>query len=262
MLVDTHAHVHFRNFNQDRDAVIQRARENLKFFVEIGVDANTNLKALALSKQHPNFIYPTFGLHPTDATPEQLSTVKTQIQTHLSEILAIGEIGLDFHHETNPTKQQQQIQLFRQILDFAEPLNKPIIIHSREAEQQAYDILSSYSFPSTIFHCYSGSLPLATKCLDAGYWISIPTIVTFVPEKQELTKHIGLDHLLLETDCPFLSPLRGKRNEPAFVKYSAQKISELLNLPQKEIETKTTANAKEAYLMNKTENAPDTGAKK
>lgn len=251
MLVDTHAHIHFKNFNQDRDAVIQRARDKLDFFAEIGVNSTTNLKALALASQHPGFIYPTFGLHPTDATPEEIETVKQQITTHLDQIIAIGEIGLDFHHETDPQKQQSQTQMFKEILDFAEPLKKPIIIHSREAEQQAFDILSSYKFPSLIMHCYSGSLPLATKCLDAGYWISVPTIVTFAQEKQDLTKHIGLDRLLLETDAPFLSPLKNKRNEPSFVKYSAQKISQLLSIPYPEVETKTTNNAYAAYLLEK-----------
>jgi len=249
MLVDTHAHVHFKKFNQDRDAVISRARQKLAFFVEVGVNSSTNLKAMALASQHPGFIYPTAGLHPTEATPEEITLVKQQVIQNQDKIAAIGEIGLDFHHETNPAKQHSQIKMFQEILGFSEPLKKPIIVHSRDAEQQAFDTLSSYSFPSVIMHCYSGSLSLAAKCTDAGYWISVPAIVTFALEKQELVRHIGPDRVLLETDCPFLSPLRSKRNEPAFVEYSARKIASLLSLPVSEIASKTTGNARSAYLL-------------
>jgi len=246
MLADSHAHVHFKHFNQDRPAVIQRAKQKLEFFVEVGVNSLTNQRALDLAAEHPGFIIPIMGLHPTDAGPEEFDTVERQIREN--NPAAIGEIGLDFHHEKDETRREIQKNTLHKMLALAEELQKPVALHTRDAEQECFDIVQSYTLSQTIFHCYGGSLELAKKITDR-YWISIPCIVTFAREKQDLVTELGIDRILLETDCPFLSPLRGKRNEPAHVELSAKKVSELLGIPPAEVADRTTANTRSAYLL-------------
>lgn len=249
MLADSHAHIHFKHFNQDRDEVIRRARQKLEFVVEVGVNSLTNQRVMDISKEYPGFIIPILGLHPTDATPEDFEKVRQQIIDNSP--VAIGEIGLDYYHETNPEKRKLQKETFQKILALAEELKKPVALHTRDAEQECYDIIQSYNLPQIIFHCYGGPIELAKKIIEQ-YWISIPCIITFVKEKQDLAKEIGISRILLETDCPFLSPLRQKRNEPIYVQYSAKKISELLNLPYDEVCDQTTTNTKSAYCIEET----------
>ena len=247
MLADSHAHIHFKHFNQDRPAVIQRAKRKLDFIVEVGVNSLTNQRALDLSLEYPRFIIPILGLHPTDASPDEFEVVKKQIIGN--DPVAIGEIGLDFYHEKDPGKQELQKQAFHQMLALAEELKKPVALHTRDAEGECYDIIQSYSLPEIIFHCYGGSLELANKIVES-YWISIPCIVTYAKEKQELVTKLGIGRVLLETDCPFLSPIPRQRNEPAFLELSAKKISELLQAPYEDVREKTTQNTRAAYRLS------------
>lgn len=238
--------MHFKHFNQDRAAVIQRARQKLEFVVEVGVNSLTNQRALDLAVEYPKFIIPILGLHPTDATPDEFETVSSQIRE--TNPAAIGEIGLDFYHEKDPSSRELQKEAFTKMLSLAEELKKPVALHTRDAEQECFDIVQSYNLPEIIFHCYGGPLELAKKIIEQ-YWISIPCIVTYVREKQDLVKAVGLNRILLETDCPFLSPIQKKRNEPAFVELSAKTISELLSIPFDTVSEKTTSNTKAAYCL-------------
>jgi len=189
---------------------------------------------------------PILGLHPTDATAEEFESVKQQIIEN--DPVAIGEIGLDHYHEKEPEKRELQRQTFEKMLGLAEELKKPVALHTRDAEQECFDIIQSYNLPEVIFHCYGGSLELAHKIVEK-YWISIPCIVTYVKEKQDLVNEIGIDRILLETDCPFLSPIQRQRNEPVNVELSAKKISELLQISFDDVANKTTQNTKAAYRL-------------
>lgn len=246
LLVDTHCHLTFPAFNKDREQVIARAKEKLAFIIEVGTNPSNNQKVLSLAAQHPNFIRPALGLHPTGATPDQLSEATIQINTHASEISAIGEIGLDYHHVKEEPLRKQHRETFRSLLSLAEKLKKPVSVHSRDAEADCLDALSSFSLPSVIMHCFSANHLIQT-CLDRNYWVAVPTSVVFAASKQELVRQVGIDRLLLETDAPFISPFRASRNEPAYVEHSAKKIAEILSIPLTQVAEKTTSNAKEAF---------------
>ena len=241
MLIDTHAHLHFRNFNKDREQVIERAREVLEAVFEAGVDLNTNNKALALAEEHSGFIHPVIGLHPTEKLSEDsCAKVEAQIRENVSRIIAIGEIGLDYYHDT-PRDIQRHV--FERMLSLAESLSLPVIVHSREAESDCLDILSAYRLPKVVMHCFS-HLPLVGKCIEQGYLVSVPTTVCFSENARKIAEKIPLSGMLLETDAPFLSPLRGKRNEPAFLVHSIPVLSKLLNKKPDEISLATTSNAR------------------
>ncbi|MFC1454845.1 TatD family hydrolase [Candidatus Undinarchaeota archaeon] len=246
MLVDTHAHLHFKNFNKDRGDVVRRAKEKLEFIVEVGVNHSTNTQVLNLCNEYYDFIYPAIGLHPTDALPDELDKIKTQIASNKDSIIAIGEVGLDYYHEKDQGKQAYQRDTFSEMLLLAEKLDLPVITHTRNAEADAIEILSSFNIKSVIMHCFSDN-SLANKCLDRGYWVSIPTIVCFLKEKQELVEIVGIEKMLLETDCPFLSPFRASRNEPSYVENSARTISQILNTTFENVSLETTKNAKKAF---------------
>lgn len=253
MLADSHAHIHFKHFNPDRPAVIQRARQKLEFLVEVGVNSLTNQRALDLAAEHPGFIIPILGLHPTDASPGEFDSVRQQIIDN--NPVAIGEVGLDFYHEKDEAKRQSQRDTLEKILGLAEELKKPVALHTRDAEQECFEIVQSYKLPQVIFHCYGGPIELARKIIEC-YWISMPCIITYVKEKQDLVAELGIGRVLLETDCPFLSPIQRQRNEPAFVELSAKKISSLLGVPLEEVAEKTTRNTKDAYCLSEKGGAP------
>lgn len=250
MLFDTHTHLHFKNFNKDREAVIERAKRKLEGIVEVGVNSNTNNKVLALCKHHPDFLYPALGLHPTDASPEDFDAVKKQVLEPAEgpKPVAIGEVGLDYHHCKEPTGRKIQGELFESMLELAQEVGLPVIIHSRDAEAECLDLLRSHG-GTVIVHCFSGTVEQAKESLDRGYWISVPTTVCFSAQKQELVQRIPLESLLLETDCPFLSPIRRTRNEPAYVEMAAKEISKLLNTSFEQVSSATTKNAKEAFNL-------------
>ncbi len=242
MLIDTHTHLHFRNFNRDREAVIERSKAVVEAVFEAGVDSNTNEKVLSLADKHPGFIYPVLGLHPTEnLSLDECAKVEAQIKKNSSRMIALGEIGLDYHHKT--PKDMQRI-VFNRMLSLAESLHLPVVVHSRDAEADCLDALSSFRLKRVIMHCFS-SKPLVQECIGRGYFVSIPTTVCFSKGTEEIALATPLSSMLLETDCPFLSPLKGKRNEPAFLSYSVSALSKLLNKQPEEISSVTTSNARE-----------------
>lgn len=251
MLIDTHAHLHFKHFNKDRSEVISRAKQaGVSAIVEVGIDFFTNQRVLALCSEHPNYLFPAIGIHPTDikADPEaEAARVEAQIIENNPALVAIGEIGLDFYHEKSENKRKIQKDIFARMLAVAEREKLPAIIHSRDAETECIDILKGFSLKSIILHCFSGSPQQALDCADAGWFVSIPATVCFSKPKQELAKAVPLERMLLETDCPFLSPLRGQRNEPAFLKQSIGALSQALNKPKGDISSTTTQNARAVF---------------
>jgi len=241
MLIDTHTHLHFRNFNRDREAVIERSKATIEAVFEAGVDANTNEKVLSLAAKHPKFIYPVLGLHPTEnVSLDECAKVEAQIKESSPVIIAVGEIGLDYHHKT---PKDMQLVVFNRLLSLAESLRLPVVVHSRDAEQDCLDALASFRLKRVVMHCFS-SKPLVKECITRGYFVSIPTTVCFSKGTEEIALATPLSSMLLETDCPFLSPLRGKRNEPAFLPYSVSALSKLLNKKPDEISSATASNAR------------------
>jgi len=256
ILVDSHAHLDFQDFDPDREQVIDRAREiGIKWIVTIGSGDNIHSAraAFKLAQDHP-FIYSTAGLHPQDArfwTPEIRDQILDLAQK--PKQVAIGEIGLDFAKEYSPRDIQELA--FREQLEMAKELDLPVVVHSRNAHDESLRILKESGVKRGVMHCYSGSPERARELVKMGFYISLPGVITFKNARQllDVAREIPLEHILIETDCPFLAPEphRGKRNEPAYVKLVAEKIAQLKNIPIDEVGEKTTVNAETIFGLVK-----------
>lgn len=247
MLIDSHAHLDASQFDADRDEVIHRARQaQVEWILTVGANLVESQKAVEIAQQYPQ-ILAAVGVHPHDAqgvTEEVYSGLKNLSQS--KKVVAIGEIGLDFYRQLSPLEIQREV--FRRQIQLARELHLPIIIHDREAHGEVIDILRSEKASEVrgILHCFSGDYQLAKDAMDMGFYISISGIVTFhnAAWLREVVKEIPLDSLLIETDCPYLAPVpkRGKRNEPAYITYTAAKIAEIKNIELEKVEEATSEN--------------------
>lgn len=242
--VDAHCHLDFDRFDGDRDQVIERCREELEFVVNAGSNLETNRKALELCEEYGDFIVPNLGLHPTYTDHfEELEEVKQMILKE--DPVAIGEIGMDFHHVTDKELRDEQEEVFRELLSLAEELGKPVVIHSREAEEEVFEIVQEYDLPDIMFHCFNGTPELAEKAVEQGITIGVTTQVLYSNRVQAIVRSMDLEEMLLETDSPFL--YRGERNEPVNVKESAEKIAELKSIDGSDVVRATTENARRLF---------------
>ncbi|WP_028781767.1 TatD family hydrolase [Thalassobacillus devorans] len=248
MLFDTHVHLNAEQFKEDREEVIQRAKdEGVEYMVVVGFDRETIPLAIEIAESHNN-IYAAVGWHPVDAIDMEDADLDwiEELTSH-PKVVALGEMGLDYHWDKSPEDAQKEV--FRKQIQLAKKVNMPIIIHNREATQDIVDILKEEQAEEVggIMHCYSGSVEIAEECVKMNFMISLGGPVTFKNAKRpkEVAEAIDLDHLLVETDCPFLAPHpnRGKRNEPAYVKLVAEQIAELKGVSLEEVSEKTTRNA-------------------
>ncbi len=249
-LVDTHCHLDNEKFDEDRLEVIERIKENLEFCVNIGYDLASSKKSLELAKEY-DFIYAVIGVHPIDIA-EYSEEVEKELELlgKNPKVVAIGEIGLDYHWMTEPKEIQQE--RFKRQLELAERLNKPVVIHTRDAMEDTVNILKDYPNITGVIHCYPGSLETAKQLVDRFY-LGIGGTLTFKNSKKavEVVKDIPLDRIVIETDCPYLTPepFRGKRNEPIYVEYVAKKIAEIKEISVEDVTKITTENAKKLYRI-------------
>ncbi|MBN1480753.1 TatD family hydrolase [candidate division KSB1 bacterium] len=247
MLVDTHSHLDFDRFDADRDAVIQRAREeNIGAIMTIGIDYKSSLAAIKIAEDYAS-VYAAVGVHPHDAksmTDEQFAELKEML-AH-PKVVAIGEVGLDYHYDYSPRHVQRRV--FRQFLELSLERQMPLIIHTRESDEDVQHIIQSRSKKGWrgVFHCFAGDKKMAHNVIDLGFLLSFTGNITF---KKSTSAHvmadIPLDKIMIETDSPFMAPVphRGKRNEPAFVKFVAEKVAETKNITYEEVANFTTQNA-------------------
>lgn len=255
MLFDTHVHLNAEQFDEDLEEVISRAREaGVEKMVVVGFDRPTINRAMELIEQY-EFLYASIGWHPVDAIDmkdEDLAWIE-ELSNH-PKVVAIGEMGLDYHWDKSPKDVQKEV--FRKQIHLAKKVKLPIIIHNRDATQDIVDILREEGAEEVggIMHCFSGSPEIAQECVDMNFYISLGGPVTFKNAKKpkEVAKEIPLEKLLIETDCPYLAPHpnRGKRNEPAYVKLVAEQIAELKEVSLEEVEKITTENAKKLFNIN------------
>ncbi len=252
MYIDSHAHLEMPDYNHDRDAMINSAVEQgIEKIVTIGIDKKECEQAIQLAATYP-FIYAAIGLHPHNAKKRNNHLYDFIKETAQNEkVVALGEMGLDFYKNWSP--RNDQIRCFHDQLALARELNLPVIIHDRDAHEETLQILrdeQAWEFGGVI-HCFSGDFKMAAACIDMGFFISIPGTVTFknATMLQEVVKKIPLESILIETDAPFLAPVpyRGKRNEPAYVRYVAEKIADIKNVPVETVASVTTNNAKELF---------------
>jgi TatD DNase family protein len=255
MLFDTHVHLNAEQFNEDLEEVISRAKEaGVGKMVVVGFDRPTIERAMELV-EHYDFLYASIGWHPVDAidmTDEDLVWIE-ELSSH-PKVVALGEMGLDYHWDKSPKEIQKEV--FRKQIQLAKKVKLPIVIHNRDATQDIVDILREEGAEEVggIMHCFSGSPEIAQECVEMNFYISLGGPVTFKNAKKpkEVAKEIPLERLLIETDCPYLAPHpnRGKRNEPAYVKLVAEQIAELKGISLEEIEAVTTANANKLFNIN------------
>jgi TatD DNase family protein len=256
-LIDTHCHLDFDVFNCDRTDVLFRAQQaGLIRIVNPGVDLDNSLAILHLCDSHTE-VFAAVGIHPTSAltwTQETRSTLR-ELAQH-PKVVAIGEIGLDFYHQHAPKDVQKRI--FREQLDLAGELALPVIMHSRQAEIETFEICALWatkrspnSSPPGVFHSYAGDEITAQKAITSGFYIGITGPITYKNAAwlQRLVTLLPTSSLVIETDSPFLTPHphRGDRNEPAFVRLVAEKIASLKNQTLEHISEITTANAKQLF---------------
>lgn len=249
MYFNTHSHLNSTALFEKRNIYIERALENnVSNIVVAGYSLESSRKAVQIAHEYP-FIYATVGISPNDCIDTDDEDIKEiEILLQDSKVVALGEIGLDYYWKDVPADKQKDV--FEKQIEIAKRYNKPIVIHARDAYEDTYNILKNAAHYG-IMHCYSGSVEMAKRYIDLGFKISLAGPVTFKNAKvpKEVAKAIGIDHLLIETDCPYLTPqpFRGKLNEPANVVYIAQEIAQLKEMDVEDVARITTFNAKEVF---------------
>ena len=248
MFIDSHAHIDGHEFDADREEVIQRAHSaGVSVILNVGTgDPHSGAfeRAVELGKTHES-IYTAIGTHPHDARLyDDAAEEKIKTLINNEHVIAWGEIGLDFHYDNSP--RDVQVDVFKRQLRAARECDLPVVIHTREAESETIEILRNEYDGSGVFHCFSGSMELAQRAIEIGFMISFSGIVTFkkADELRAVAKQVPLDRLLIETDCPYLTPIpyRGKRNEPAYVVEVARCLATLHGIDIEEMGRITSEN--------------------
>lgn len=252
MIFDSHAHYDDEAFDKDRDIILSSLKDNnIGYVVDIGADMESTYKAVELSEKY-SFIYAAAGIHPSSAEECTQDNLKKLKQISLNEkVVAIGETGLDYHYEQVDKKQQKEC--FEAQMDLAHEVKLPVVIHSREAAKDTLDMMKSLDAASVggVIHCFSYGREMACEYLDMGFYIGIGGVLTFSNAKKlkEVTEYIPLDRILLETDCPYLSPEpnRGKRNSSLNLPYVVKAIAAIKGISEEEVISATCENALKMY---------------
>jgi len=255
MLIDSHSHLEMPEFKKDLEEVIQRAKESgVEYIFTVGTEKKDWNRAIEIAHSHPS-VYAVLGVHPHNAREINEETYpKLRKLCADDKVRAYGEIGLDFYRNLSP--REVQLKRFREQIQFARELGLPIVVHDREAHKETLEILKSEKAEEYggIIHCFSGDYEMAKECIEMGFFISIPGSITFKNAErfQEVVKQIPLGSLLVETDAPFLTPVpfRGKRNEPSYVRYTAQKVAEIKKVSFEKVAEATAENALRVYRVS------------
>jgi len=244
-LIDTHAHLDLPQFDRDRVRVIARARREGIGIITVGIDLESSRKAVRLAKGYK--VYAAVGIHPHEAKrySKDLDEALRKLEelTEAERVVAIGETGLDYYRNLSP--RQDQVKLFQAQLELAERLDLPVIVHDREADREILAILREARVRGVV-HSFSSPLEVAERLLEQGFYLGFSGPVTFPKAPQrEVVREVPLERILVETDAPYLTPVphRGRRNEPAYVRYVAQAIAELRGLAEEKVARQTTENA-------------------
>jgi len=250
MLIDTHAHLNFNAFKDDADDAIRRSLENNVWMINVGSQYETSKKAVEIAQRYKEGVYAAVGLHPIHAKDEFDCREYKKI-AESKKVVAIGEIGLDDKPEYSSFKEQQKA-VFCQQLNLAKELNLPVIFHCRAAHDELINLLINYPMVQNVrskgvVHCFTGNWEQAQKYLEMGFYLGFNGII-FKLDLDEIIEKTPLEKVLVETDCPYLTPkpIEG-RNEPIYVRYVAEKIAKIKNLNYEEIAEITTKNARELF---------------
>jgi len=271
MLIDTHAHLNFAAFKDDLAETIKRSLDSDTWMINVGSQFSTSQKAVEIASQYEKGVYAAIGLHPIHLeTQERKETIDENEEIEFTsreeifnpenykklaenpKVVAIGEAGLDYFHNKNNKEKQKEV--FRQQIKLAAELDLPLIVHCREANADVIEILKEAKKTHKeklrgVIHCFSGGLPEAREYIALDFLLGFNGIITFARDYDKILLEIGLEHAVVETDCPYLTPPphRGKRNEPAYVKHVAEKIAQIKQISVTEVEKTTTENAKKLF---------------
>ncbi|MFN8673284.1 MAG: TatD family hydrolase [Candidatus Sericytochromatia bacterium] len=257
MFFDSHAHINLPHYDNDRNEVIEKIFSlGVEKILIPAVDKETIESSLALSEKYPNNIFSSVGYHPQDAIKweeNSLDFLKSYAKNN-NAVKAIGEIGLDYYWDTTPKEKQHEV--FKIQIELAKELNLPLIIHTRDSLEDTIELLEENEANKVggVFHCFSGDLAFAERCLRLGFYISFAGNITFknANNLREVAKNIPLDKILIETDSPYLTPMpdRGKRNDPSYVIKVANQIAELKGLTVEEVAKQTFINAEKLFKIS------------
>lgn len=248
-IIDSHCHLDFPKFNPDREEAIFRARKaGVVGMVNSGISLKGNRVSLELAEKNED-IHAALGLSPDigrEGSDKDIDAILAQIEANAEKAVAVGEAGLDFQDCKTDNERERQKASFKKVIELAKELNKPLVVHARMAEAEVLELVRDID--TVIYHCYSGSVETMRKIVDAGYYISLATLVCFSEHHQTLAAEVPPENLLLETDSPFLSPHRG-RNEPAFIVDSIPVVAKLKEMEPAEIAKFATENARRVFKI-------------
>lgn len=253
MLFDTHAHYYAEAFDPDRDAVLSALpAAGVGLVLCPGCDLDTSRQSIQLAEAYPH-VYAAAGVHPEDALGLPVDWLDQVAEmTRHPKVKAIGEIGLDYHYEDVP--RAQQLRCFRAQMALARELDLPVIVHEREAHEDALQVLSEFPEVTGVFHCYSGSAEMAGLLVSKGWYIGFTGVITFKNARKlvETALAIPLDRMVIETDCPYMAPepFRGRRNDPGYLYRMAERLAELRGVTPEAMQEITTANGKRLYRLS------------
>lgn len=249
MIVDVHAHMTYDDYKEDIDEVIKRAeKEGVVIIISAGTNNKNNIATLELAKKY-KVIKPALGLYPLEAlelSDKEIDSTLDFIKKNKKNIIAISEVGIDYHSITNQNEKQKK--LFQRIIKIGEETKLPLIIHSRKAELDVIELLEKSKLKKIVMHCFGGNLKLVKRIENNGWFLSIPTNIVFSSHFQAIVNQTSISNILTETDAPYLSPIKGARNEPSFIKHTTKKISEIKSLDTKEVENIIYMNFQRLFL--------------
>jgi len=247
MLVDTHAHLNFKDFDIDRDKIINQCSSRDIWMINVGVDYKTSKEVIDLAEKYDKGVYATIAIHPHSVGKENFNLNKFKELAKNKKVVAIGETGLDYAFCENDEKiQELQKKVFIKHLELAKELNKPVIIHSRRLFPEILEIVKKHSVKG-VLHCYMGRWSYAEEYLKLGFYIGFTGLICYARDYDKVIKNTPLERILIETDAPYLSPTREKRSTPLDVEKIAHKIAEIKEIPFEKVAKQTTKNAKELF---------------
>lgn len=264
MLIDTHAHLNLREFDKDREKIIDHCLRNDIYIINVGLDYETSQKAIEIAEKYNKGVYASIAIHPHSTGKERFNVSKFKQLAKSPKVVAIGESGLDYMFCEHDKKMQKlQEKVFIQHLQLAKQLNKPIIIHCRKLFPEILKIIKQNLSikPKGVLHCYMGRWSYAQQYLDLGFYISFTGLITYARDYDKVIRNTPIERIMVETDAPYLIPepvrsldkepkFKGRpRNEPQYVKYITQKIAEVKGVEYEQLADQTTQNAKQLFRI-------------
>lgn len=248
-MIDVHCHLTFPGLKEKIDEVVAKAKEEMRAVITCGL-VNDAKEAIELRRKHRDFIFLTLGIHPEDVVgmrDEQIERHLDFIEANRKEIVGIGEVGLDYHWVKEPEQIKRCKEWLGKFLEFAERMRLPVVLHSRKAEEDVFEIVSQTDLRNVVFHHYSGNISLANQIAGKGYYISMPTITPTSKNLLKIAERFPLEQMLTETDSPFNSPFPGKSNVPNNVRVTIEKIAEKRLADFEHIDAILTLNARDVF---------------